>query len=53
MRMRAFLCLVLVSSALSALMPEGNARASVRMIMGLLGICMIAAFLRETLLNFL
>ena len=51
--MRAFFCLMLVSGVLNTLMPEGNARAGVRMITGLLGIKMIAELLRDALLNFL
>ncbi len=51
--MRAFLCLMLVGGALNAFMPEGNQRAGVRMITGLIGIKLIAEFLKDGLLNFL
>lgn len=51
--MRAFLCLMLVSGILNTLLSEGNARGGVRMITGLLGIGMIADFLRDTFFNFL
>lgn len=44
---------MLVGGMLNSLMPEGNARAGVRMITGLLGIGMIADFLRDALFNFL
>ncbi len=51
--MRAFLCLMLVGGILNVLMPEGNARAGVKMITGLLALKMIADFLRDALFNFL
>ncbi len=51
--MRAFLCLMLVGGVLNAILPEGNARDGVRMVLGLMGIKLIAAFVRDALLNFL
>lgn len=51
--LRAFLCLMLVGGVLNAILPEGNARDGVRMVLGLMGIKLIAAFVRDALLNFL
>lgn len=44
---------MMISGVLNAFMPEGNQRAGVRMITGLIGIKMIADFLKDGLLNFL
>ena len=49
--MQRFLCLMLLSGILSALMPEGNVRYGVRLITGMLGIKVIAEFLKDALLK--